>query len=234
MATYPSGIASFSTKVDGTSTVVAADPNNIQAEVVAIETIIGTNPNQSALASPPAYVASPNSSSFSTMNARIANIESGLVTALSGSYTQISQQVITSSSGAASASFTSIPATYQKLVIYADFTSVTTGGLLIVTVNGITTSTYTYNRISYAASPIVSGSSNDTSFLMGTVSTTNNICTIEIPNYARSTTGKVITALFGNVSINGFQTTATAVNRVDVSIVGSTTATATVTLFGVK
>lgn len=42
---YPGGIDSYTNKVDGVSTVAAADTNNLQDAVRAIETELGTNPS---------------------------------------------------------------------------------------------------------------------------------------------------------------------------------------------
>jgi hypothetical protein len=81
MATYPTGVASFTTKTDGVTTVAAADPNNIQSEVVAIETYLGLNPHVSKLGgSLPTWNAAPASNAFGSIAARIDNIESGLST----------------------------------------------------------------------------------------------------------------------------------------------------------
>jgi hypothetical protein len=43
MSSYPSSIKSFTTKVDNVDDVMAADVNDLQAEVVAIETALGVN-----------------------------------------------------------------------------------------------------------------------------------------------------------------------------------------------
>jgi len=90
MASYPSTIASFTTKVDGVTTVIAADPNLIQDEVLAIESILGTNPNQSTLASVGAYTSNPISTTFGSVTARIANIEAGLVSSITTGATNTS------------------------------------------------------------------------------------------------------------------------------------------------
>lgn len=77
-ATYPGSVRSFTTKVDVTGIVYAAHPNDLQEEVVAIESILGVTPSLST---------TPNSggtfnattTSFATVSARIANIETGIV-----------------------------------------------------------------------------------------------------------------------------------------------------------
>lgn len=78
VAFYPGQIVNFgSDEVDFLSTVYAAHPNALRAEVVAIETTLGTNPTAST---------SPSSSSvfspgvtYPSINARLANIERGIV-----------------------------------------------------------------------------------------------------------------------------------------------------------
>lgn len=59
MATYPAGIISFPTHVDLTEIVYAAVANNIQAEVTAIETTLGVNPQ----------------GGYATVLARLVNLE---------------------------------------------------------------------------------------------------------------------------------------------------------------
>jgi hypothetical protein len=44
MSVYPTGIDSFTTKVDNVDDVLAADVNNLQSSVVAIQNTLGTNP----------------------------------------------------------------------------------------------------------------------------------------------------------------------------------------------
>lgn len=77
-AAYPNTVQSFSVKQDFVTTVDAADPNSIQDEVVAIETVIGTNPHVStAPASTGTFVAT--SVTYASLAARLANIEQGIV-----------------------------------------------------------------------------------------------------------------------------------------------------------
>ena len=44
MSVYPSGVDSFSTKIDNVTEVMAIDVNGLQDSVVAIETTLGLNP----------------------------------------------------------------------------------------------------------------------------------------------------------------------------------------------
>src|SRR5690348_10900585 len=45
MSVYPTGIDSFTTKVDNVDDVMASDVNNLQTSIVAIETTLGINPS---------------------------------------------------------------------------------------------------------------------------------------------------------------------------------------------
>ena len=47
MSAYPGAIDSFTTHVDNTEYMTAADLNNVQSSIVAIETILGVNPQGS-------------------------------------------------------------------------------------------------------------------------------------------------------------------------------------------
>jgi hypothetical protein len=77
-ASYPSSIRSFSTKRNTLDIVDAADPNSIQEEVIAIEGILGVNPNIStAPLSTGTFVTT--STAYTNLNARLANIETGIV-----------------------------------------------------------------------------------------------------------------------------------------------------------
>lgn len=78
MATYPSQIATFPTHVNIVEIIDASHPNNIQGEVIAVETVLGTNPATSTTPSPSGtFTAS--STAYSDVKARLANIEVGVV-----------------------------------------------------------------------------------------------------------------------------------------------------------
>jgi len=77
-ASYPGSVRVFDTKFNITDTVDASHPNSLQEEVVAMQSIIGTNPHVSTAANPTtAFVAS--SFTYGSLSARIANIENGVV-----------------------------------------------------------------------------------------------------------------------------------------------------------
>lgn len=77
-ATYPGSVRVFTTKQNVTDTIDASHPNSLQEEVIAIETILGTNPNLSSAANSntPFNAAS---TSYGTVSARLANIENGVI-----------------------------------------------------------------------------------------------------------------------------------------------------------
>jgi hypothetical protein len=77
-ATYPASIKAFTAKVNIRDIIDEADPNSLQEEVVAIETILGVTPS---LSTTPSSTGSFNASSttFSSVSARLANIETGIV-----------------------------------------------------------------------------------------------------------------------------------------------------------
>jgi sporulation protein YlmC with PRC-barrel domain len=78
MASYPSQVATFPTHVNITEIIDASHPNNIQGEVVAIESTIGVDPTTSTT---PSLSGTFNgtSTTFSTLKARIDNVETGVV-----------------------------------------------------------------------------------------------------------------------------------------------------------
>jgi hypothetical protein len=77
-ASYPATIRSFTTKVDVRDIIYAADPNDLQDEVVAIQTILGVTPS---LSTTPSASGTFNASAttFASVSARLANIETGIV-----------------------------------------------------------------------------------------------------------------------------------------------------------
>ena len=78
MASYPSQVATFPTHVNITEIIDASHPNNIQGEVVAIESTLGVDPTTSTTPSPSGTF-NGTSTTFSTLKARIDNIETGVV-----------------------------------------------------------------------------------------------------------------------------------------------------------
>jgi hypothetical protein len=77
-ATYPGSVRVFSSKTNVIDTIDASHPNTIQEEVVAIETVLGENPNLSVVANANTAF-NPASVSYGTVSARLANIENGVV-----------------------------------------------------------------------------------------------------------------------------------------------------------
>lgn len=76
-AAFPGALVTFATHHNLTDIVDAADPNNIQNEVVAVETTLGTNPHVGVIQSAGSYVTS--NRTFASVAARVANLEHGLV-----------------------------------------------------------------------------------------------------------------------------------------------------------
>lgn len=78
MATYPNQVVNFPTHVNITEIIDAAHPNNIQSEVVAVQTALGTTPATSTTPNPSGtFTAS--STAYADVKARLANIETGVV-----------------------------------------------------------------------------------------------------------------------------------------------------------
>jgi hypothetical protein len=152
-------------------------------------------------------------------------------------YVQLDQQSLSTSASSQTVSFSSIPNGYQKLVLHIDFTSVTTGPTgtgFFLRVNGISgASTYSYTRNIYGtATPDTSTAA--TSVLLGNpASSTTPLYVIELPGYSRSNNGKTITASGPALALTGYCASAGAVTSLTVDITSSTAA-ATLTLYGVK
>ena len=150
MATYPDNIANFTTKIDNVDPVLAAHPNSIQAEVVAIEQTLGTSPNVSVLGTGgiPTYNAAPLSSTFNTVKSRIANIESGLTTALNVpfGYVALNSGSISGTAGTPiSYNVANVAsANYRKLVMVIYIGTVNGCTNVLVRINGISTG-YAYS-----------------------------------------------------------------------------------------
>jgi hypothetical protein len=76
MATYPSGLVSFTSKANTVDTIDASHPNLIQEEVYAIEAAVGTNPSLSTTGGTYSSAAT----TYANVAARIANVEAGITT----------------------------------------------------------------------------------------------------------------------------------------------------------
>lgn len=77
-ASYPGSIQVFTSKTNITDVIDASHPNSLQEEVLAIESVLGINPNLSTTPSPVGTF-NATSQTFATVNARLANIETGIV-----------------------------------------------------------------------------------------------------------------------------------------------------------
>lgn len=78
MATYPNQVVQFPTHANIVEIIDSSHPNNIQSEVVAIQTALGTNLATSTTPSPTGTF-TPSSTVFSDVKARLAHIETGVV-----------------------------------------------------------------------------------------------------------------------------------------------------------
>lgn len=75
-AVYPGAVRVFTTKVNNVDIIDAAHPNVIQEEVVAIQSILGLNP-QTSSGLTGTYISV--STEFDSVSARLDNIEKGIV-----------------------------------------------------------------------------------------------------------------------------------------------------------
>lgn len=161
MATYPDNIANFTTKIDNVDSVLAAHPNSIQAEVVAVEQTLGTSPNVSVLGTGglPAYNAAPSSSTFSTVKARIANIEAGLNTALTVPFGYITLSSGNISGTAGTPITYNVSSTgYRKLVMVIYIGSVNGCTNVLARINALNTNySYAFNKYGTATWTSVTG-----------------------------------------------------------------------------
>jgi hypothetical protein len=142
----------------------------------------------------------------------------------------------TASGSQSSISFTSIPATYTDLVLIIN-AGTNTG--YSVRLNGDSGSNYSYTRIySDGSSAASDRGTNTTDIISGWGGSTNNIITVQIMNYANTSTNKTAITRIGDNSytaaVVGLWRNTAAVNQV--SIVGGSNwvAGSTFTLYGIK
>lgn len=96
-ASYPGSVKVFTTKANITDVIDASHPNSLQEEVLAIESVIGVNPNVSTTPSSSGTF-NANSQTFATLGARLSNIETGIVSDAHSQYLRKSadtQNIIT-------------------------------------------------------------------------------------------------------------------------------------------
>lgn len=98
-ATYPGSVRSFTTKVDVTGIVYAAHPNDLQDEVIAIESILGVTPSLSTTPNAGGTFTA-TTTSFATVSARLANIETGIVADVHTQYVNKTNGTVTTASTA--------------------------------------------------------------------------------------------------------------------------------------
>jgi hypothetical protein len=215
--------------------VVAAHPNDLQAEVLAVQSTVGTSPVISVLNastrinSATSFNSSPISTSFSTVKERISNVERGLmgvgyVPAIDGG----SVKTISASGSTVTDTFSSIPGGYRKLVLELEITAFSTGGAVTVTLNGVT-SNYSVSRLVYTASTEdseVQPSTSASGLSLGTSTALGNIYVVEVPNYAANRAYKVFRGLGPTLSLTGSVATGT-VTSLTVSVAGTQTVQAT-------
>ena len=98
-ATYPTAVVDFGpARANFTDTILAADPNTLRDEVVAIESTLGTTPSISTAAVATGWVN--NGTSFASVAARLENIEKGIVADSHPQYTKVAGgSVITPTAG---------------------------------------------------------------------------------------------------------------------------------------
>jgi hypothetical protein len=130
MSFYPSQLASFSNKVDNVSTIFAADVNNLQNEIIAIETAIGLNPQGSTV----------------SLVSRLASLISSTGTLLAG--TVGSSQIINSSIGSTQIANGSV----HNYHLAPDAFSSVSGAILVNSVNIINPNLKNGNGFTFSVS----------------------------------------------------------------------------------
>ncbi len=89
VASYPNQVVNFGLdKINNVDLIQAADPNTLRAEVVAIETTLGTSPSLSTAASSSGSWYN-DGRDFGTVIARLANIEIGVVADVHTQYVKV-------------------------------------------------------------------------------------------------------------------------------------------------
>lgn len=87
-ASFPTSVRAFSTKVNVVDTIDASHPNTVQEEIIAIESVIGTDPATSTAPSSGGTFTS-SITDFVTIKDRLANIETGIVADTHTQYVKI-------------------------------------------------------------------------------------------------------------------------------------------------
>ena len=139
------------------------------------------------------------------LNTILGSLSSG-VAASTGSYESIASATGTGSSN--TITFNSIPSGYSSLQIRCNMDVVSSGGLLVVKVNGDTGANYTYHSLEGSGSAVAAAGSGATStayfgfFSSGTSSTYPAVSIIDVIDYASTTKYKTLRA-FNGCDVNG-------------------------------
>jgi hypothetical protein len=166
-------------------------------------------------------------------------------------FKQIGSSIVVGSGGAAAIDFTSIPATYENLIIKisARINTAAIDTHLIVTFNGNSGNLYSYKRVSgNGSAPGSYSETNQTSMNLystvnGTTSTANTFSNVEfyIPNYAGSTNKVLqVDAVLENnattawaIMYSGSWANTSAINRVTLTGSASFLENSTAYLYGI-
>jgi len=235
MATYPSALKTYTNKVDGVDTVLAADVNSLQDEVQAIETELGVTPATSALPNAGQYY--PNGTG-TTVADRLTNLEAGLTAeATDGTrvgYTLLHSGNYTSAPGALSVN----GAGYTKLVVVVRITTIGSGAGVTLNVNNATTVKYGYFNFTTAVPSTGGGTLTGGAFAVSNVATPANGDTITAEIYNVNGTGaKTCNWINGAGFGSGIATAGgTITGAVTTLTIASSTypTTATYSVYGVK
>jgi len=236
MATYPNNIKSFTTKVDGVTTVAAADVNDLQSEVVAVQTALGTNPAGSVLgtSSIGTYTAVPGT--LNNVSARLQNLEAGL-TANATDGARVGYTLLDSGNWTASKTVTVAGSSYVKIVIVINCTTqaTTNQGAVLIKVNSAT-SGYKYANFTYASPPTSAGGTNGVGFLASANAAflTGDSVTLEIYNVANA--GRKTAVWYSDAGYGAGSIDVAAVTQVVLAVTTGANypAAATYSVYGVK
>jgi predicted transcriptional regulator len=81
MATYPGSVVPFTTKVNNTDIVDASHVNDLQLEVIAVQTYVGANPHIASIGTSGGNSGAwqNTATTYATLAARLNNIEAGVI-----------------------------------------------------------------------------------------------------------------------------------------------------------
>lgn len=235
MATYPSGLKTYTDKTDGVDFVLAADVNSLQDEVEAIEAELGANPSTTALPSAGQYYPNGNGS---TVAARLTNLEAGL-TAESTDGSRVGYTLLHSGSFASAPGALSVTGSaYTKLVVVVRITTTGSSSSITLTANSATTVKYGYFNYTSGVPTTGGGSTTGGSFPIGNGAAAASGDTITAELYNVNGSGaKTCTWVNGNGFGSGIATAGGTITSAITSITiacGTYPTTATYSVYGVK